>query len=324
MHRSKIEWVDDVWNPITGCEYNCQYCYARKHSVRFTGNIQKNLVSLQYEKNGELYILESPFIAETGSILNYPFGFLPTYHKYRLDYPERRKNGNNILVGEFGEMFGDWIPNMWLKEVFEACKQHSQHNYLFLTKNPSRYKELYEKDILVIDKNFWYGSSVISTEKLDISSKINTFICIEPIREAFKPPKDNIRLADWIIVGAESGNNYEKIIPEKKWIDDIVDYAKKAEIPVFIKESLREIMKDDMKQEYPPQLLKKEISLKVKERMEGNCCSCNSHMQKNQMIALCARFQRGEPPKQYAHICQNCFITMCKNYNITPPKKGEK
>lgn len=69
-----------------------------------------------------------------------------------------------------------------------------------------------------------------------------------------------------------------------------MDYAKKSEIPVFIKESFREIMKDDMKQEYPPQLLKKEISLKVKEHMEGNCCSCNFHMQKNQMIALCARF----------------------------------
>jgi len=28
--KSKIEWTDYTWNPITGCLKNCDYCYARK------------------------------------------------------------------------------------------------------------------------------------------------------------------------------------------------------------------------------------------------------------------------------------------------------
>ena len=29
MNRSKIEWCDHTWNPVTGCNHNCSYCYAR-------------------------------------------------------------------------------------------------------------------------------------------------------------------------------------------------------------------------------------------------------------------------------------------------------
>lgn len=30
MNRSKIEWCDHTWNPITGCLHNCPYCYAKR------------------------------------------------------------------------------------------------------------------------------------------------------------------------------------------------------------------------------------------------------------------------------------------------------
>ena len=42
MNRSRIEWCDHTWNPITGCLNECQYCYARKMSMRFSGDIKKN------------------------------------------------------------------------------------------------------------------------------------------------------------------------------------------------------------------------------------------------------------------------------------------
>ena len=47
----------------------------------------------------ELYVLDKPMKNETGSILTYPFGYEPTLHRYRLDYPEKLKMGNNIFVG---------------------------------------------------------------------------------------------------------------------------------------------------------------------------------------------------------------------------------
>jgi hypothetical protein len=37
MQKSKIEWTDYVWNPVTGCLHNCQYCYARKMANRLRG-----------------------------------------------------------------------------------------------------------------------------------------------------------------------------------------------------------------------------------------------------------------------------------------------
>ena len=30
MNKTKIDWCDYSWNPITGCLHECDYCYARK------------------------------------------------------------------------------------------------------------------------------------------------------------------------------------------------------------------------------------------------------------------------------------------------------
>ena len=35
MLKTKIEWCDSTWNPITGCRHKCPYCYARRMAERF-------------------------------------------------------------------------------------------------------------------------------------------------------------------------------------------------------------------------------------------------------------------------------------------------
>lgn len=35
--KTKIDWCDSTWNPVTGCEHNCEYCYARGIANRFGG-----------------------------------------------------------------------------------------------------------------------------------------------------------------------------------------------------------------------------------------------------------------------------------------------
>ena len=45
MNRSRIEYVDHTWNPITGCRRNCEYCYARRMVVRFAGDVRLNKMS---------------------------------------------------------------------------------------------------------------------------------------------------------------------------------------------------------------------------------------------------------------------------------------
>lgn len=35
MDKTKIEWCDSTWNPVTGCRHGCEYCYARRIAERF-------------------------------------------------------------------------------------------------------------------------------------------------------------------------------------------------------------------------------------------------------------------------------------------------
>lgn len=37
MKKSKIEWCDSTWNPVTGCYHDCPYCYAHRTANRFKG-----------------------------------------------------------------------------------------------------------------------------------------------------------------------------------------------------------------------------------------------------------------------------------------------
>ena len=56
---------------------------------------------------------------------------------------------------------------------------------------------------------------------------------------------------DWVIVGAETGNRKNKVIPKKEWIMEILDECRERGKPIFMKESLREIMGTDFVQEFP-------------------------------------------------------------------------
>ncbi len=38
MNKTKIEWCDSTWNPVTGCRHGCEYCYAKHMANRFKGN----------------------------------------------------------------------------------------------------------------------------------------------------------------------------------------------------------------------------------------------------------------------------------------------
>lgn len=323
MNRSKIEWCDHTWNPITGCKYDCKYCYARKKAPRFAGDVRRNLNSPQCIRSGDLYELEYPFTSDTGGILNYPFGFEPTLHNYRFDFMEKIKCGCNILVGEDGDMFGEWIPDEWIKSIFEACQQNTIHKYMFLTRNPERYITLAAAGLLPEGDNFWYGQTVDGTgnQKWLQTVNANTFICIEPIQERIEMPKNDTRISDWIIIGAEKGNRKGKVFPDKRWISEIVDYARRAKIPVFMKNSIKSVVGEkDFVQDYPPVLLEKEKSPKIKERLEGKCNKCGKHMRKNEMIALCGRSMRGEQPKQFAYLCDICFTDFCQQLGIGVPE----
>lgn len=330
MNRSKIEWCDHTWNPITGCLHNCEYCYARTMTKRFSGDVRLNKMARgdyrtvkAADESCELYILDRPMLNETGNTLVYPFGFETTLHRYRFGTLDNLKNGNNIFVGAMADVFGRWVPEAWISEIFKICTEHPQHNYLFLTKNPNRYLELEEKKILPWADNFWFGTTITNSGQEFAwfeEKKFHWFLSIEPILEDLGEFNSNV-FPEWIIIGAETGKRKGKVIPEFEWIKRIVRLADNHGVPVFMKDSLIPIVgESNMRRDFPEELKRKTLSSKLQNKLYDTCCVCKDQQRKQDMVTLLARRHRGTQPKQYGFMCVKCYESFCNTNSLEIPE----
>lgn len=318
MNRTKIEWADYTWNPVTGCLRGCPYCYAKKQALRFASDVRMNLMDPRCigDKNNMLFVLDAPYTTKNNRCLSEPFGFYPTLHTYRLKKPGELKTGEGIFVCSMADLFGDWVPEDWILRVFAACMTYPQHNYLFLTKYPQRYQELLNKGLLPSASNFWYGSTATcTTSDVFTSNKVNTFVSIEPILE----PIAGTFSVNWVIIGAETGNRKGKVIPERSWIKNLVEAYHNASIPVFLKNSLSNIMQDDLIQERPSSLQLHPISEKLRAKLWDTCCVCKQEKPMKEMIALLYRERRGESAKKLGYACPSCFNHLQKHLQSDNP-----
>ena len=204
MNRTKIEWTDFTWNPITGCLHGCQYCYARRMAeTRLRGRCG--------------YPNDEPF--------------RPTFHEYRLDEPSKLSKPAKIFVCSMGDMMGAWVPDKWILQVLNIIEQNPQHTFQLLTKNPKRYLEF------EFPKNAWCGTSIESQDKLhrlDIIKQVQAkvrFVSIEPLLSDIDANFDDIQ---WLIIGGMTGP--KAIKPQKVWIENLL--AQADGLPVFLKDNL--------------------------------------------------------------------------------------
>lgn len=266
MKKTKIEWCDSTWNPVTGCLHDCNFCYARRIAERFSGYENGVYSYTALENKGNLIIEitdECPPVKKrfdknkqnmVFSIAPYPFGFTPTLHRNRFSQPINWKKGRNIFVCSMADLFGEWVPEHWITDVFDICKANPQHRYLFLTKNPARYLELAKKNLLPTDKNMWYGTSALTPDTpYFFGSDWNTFLSIEPILGDYSNFNERCGFGtDWVIVGAETGNRKDKVIPDKSWIDAIRENCASENIPLMMKDSLIPIVgEENMVRQFP-------------------------------------------------------------------------
>ena len=121
--------VTRTWNPITGCEHSCSYCWARRLAETKLRNTKK-----------------------------YRDGFTPKFHPNELR--KSFKPGGFVFVSDMGDMFGDWVPDEWVLKVLNVIRRYPRTDFLFLTKNPFRYVKLLERYGNIFDDNMVFGTTV--------------------------------------------------------------------------------------------------------------------------------------------------------------------
>lgn len=221
--NDNIEWARWTWNPVTGCNHGCHYCYARDIAIRFDGH------------------------------------FKPIFHPNRLAAPQNTKltnqnpkftpEGNkNVFVCSMADLFGDWVPDEWIDKVFDAIRNSPQWNYILLTKNPKRYLKLQ------FPENVMIGATADTQKRADAALKVFfeltdgkqfpniKFLSCEPLLEKidFGLHLPTHQLFDWIIVGGQSKTvRAPEFQPDWEWIRDYIFDFEKYKIPYYFKPNLK-------------------------------------------------------------------------------------
>lgn len=223
MKTTKIDWCDCTINPVVGCRNGCPYCYAEK--------------------------------------LNKRFGFIPNWREPQF-FPERlkaleSKSPKTIFMDSMSDV--SWWQEGWGDKVFKAMENNPQHAYVYLTKGGTypagihsiwTLRSIHESYSGI--RNIFIGHSVTKNNQFDCSWHYD-FLSIEPILEPIDLKSiEHSLYIKCVIIGAETGNRKGKVIPKKEWINNIVKCCDKADVKVFMKESLRQIMGDDFRQDILP------------------------------------------------------------------------
>jgi len=211
MAKTKIEWTESSWNPVTGCSkvsLGCKNCYAERMAKR-------------------LQAMGQP---------NYKNGFKVTCHPNVLEYPLKWKKPRMIFVNSMSDIFHEDIPLDFVKSIFETMNKAYWHTFQILAKRSIRMLELSDK--LNWTPNIWTGVTVESyrykyrIEHLKQIPANIKFLSLEPLIEPIG--ELDLHGIDWVIVGGESGIGARPI--KKEWVLDVKAQCDKQNVPFFFKQ----------------------------------------------------------------------------------------
>ncbi len=209
--KTKIEWTECSWNPVTGCtkiSAGCQNCYAER--------LSKRLVAMHNPR--------------------YVNGFNVTVHYDLIDAPKKWKTPRKIFVNSMSDLFHEQVSKKVILDIFQTMNECPQHQFQILTKRPERLAELNDK--IKWTDNIWMGVTVEKAEykfRIDLLRNCNAkikFISAEPLIDDLGDV--DLTNIDWIIVGGESGPGAR--IMEKDWVLNIKDIAEQSGTAFFFKQ----------------------------------------------------------------------------------------
>lgn len=209
--KSKIEWTENTWNPVTGCSKiseGCLNCYACKMA-------------------GRLQMMGSP---------KYSKGFKVCLHENSLDEPFKIKKPSLIFVNSMSDLFHEEVPIEFIQRIFTTMNNASQHIFQILTKRAERLAEL--APFLNWTPNIWQGVTVENDRyknRIDMLRTVSAhvrFISFEPLLGEIK----NVDLSDihWAIVGGESGPGAREI--KEEWVLKIKSMCEKQGVLFYFKQ----------------------------------------------------------------------------------------
>lgn len=207
-------FVTHTWNPIRGrCLHDCVYCYMKK-------------IKGAWDK--EAHIVEKEFKVQLGS-------------------------GNVIFVGSSTDMWGNWIPDKWIKKVIDYCNKFPNNQYLFQSKEPLRFFDVKPSD------NFIFCTTAESDKQKDRirimqalkRKRYRIAITIEPIMD-FNLKDFLVSLwacnPEWIAIGANT-SKIKLREPSKQKVMDLINGLRSKHIKLHLKDNL-DRLKDKTNKSY--------------------------------------------------------------------------
>lgn len=254
--KTKIEWTDATWNPITGCSVvsaGCKHCYAMKLAgTRLRHHPSRAGLTVD-TKNGPVW---------TGEV---------RLNEQWLTQPMRWKRPRMVFVCAHADLFHDAVPDEWIDLIFSAMELSPQHTFQVLTKRASRMRDYINSRAW---KNYplpnvWLGVSVEDQAAADVRIPLLLdtpaairWISAEPLLgpvdisdhlwgranpcddcpqdadcDCGFTPRHKVTLEPalhWVVVGGESGLNARPMHPQ--WARDLRDQCEAAGVPFLFKQ----------------------------------------------------------------------------------------
>jgi len=165
---------------------------------------------------------------------------------YPADKMQKIKPSKIFICSTF-ELFHPEVSKNWRDLIFNVIKKYPHHTFQILTKLPQNIDR-------EMPENVWLGISVtnrpdvlIRAEDFGSAKARIKFVSVEPFLESLGILPYPI---DWCIIGRLTGHG-KKHNPTRKAIKRIVETCQHDNIPVFLKDNLREIWGEPLIQEFP-------------------------------------------------------------------------
>lgn len=240
--KSKIEWTDATWNPVTGCtkvSQGCKHCYAERLFPRVYGPRIKDPSTWGPNGSGRQF-------SDVRC------------HPERLDQPLHWRRPRRVFVNSMSDLFHEDVPDQFIKEVWATMANARQHTFQVLTKRPERMRDLltdptWKLWLGIPNGNAWLGVSIEDQPTADerIPLLLQTpaavrFVSYEPALGPVDfldylpdthdghPDSRGEPWLDWVIAGGESGPKARPAHPD--WFRSVRDQCQAAGVAFLFKQ----------------------------------------------------------------------------------------